>query len=280
MRSVVRLIFRLYPRVWRERYGAEFAALLDETGTDWRIALDVFNGAVLMQVRHWKMAGPAALLAAVALAMAAWYAGQRTYVSPGTHLILRQDSDFGGVLGFLVLVAVVVGTLIAGVLWWSGKSREAVRTLRTTAACFGAYVAAVIAVSLVTPRTVVSIGDSYCWDLLCTSIQQVNTVSRGENVSYTAGVRVFSDAHRVKASADPRSFYLVDDRGRRHPLTATPAGLTVWPGESVNTSISFVAPAGVQELYLTRDFPVLPWLPLYLGSDISLFHRRTLLRVL
>lgn len=42
-------LLRLYPRWWRERYGEEFAALLEDlSGTDnrWRLALDVAAGAL------------------------------------------------------------------------------------------------------------------------------------------------------------------------------------------------------------------------------------------
>ena len=34
MRLVIRFAAKLYPRSWRERYGAEFDALLDDIGAD------------------------------------------------------------------------------------------------------------------------------------------------------------------------------------------------------------------------------------------------------
>jgi hypothetical protein len=37
---------RLYPRVWRERYGDEFEALLDDVRPTWRDAGDILAGAV------------------------------------------------------------------------------------------------------------------------------------------------------------------------------------------------------------------------------------------
>jgi len=39
--SVARLLTRLYPRRWRERYGAEFEALLETSRGGWRSAADV-----------------------------------------------------------------------------------------------------------------------------------------------------------------------------------------------------------------------------------------------
>ncbi|MEP7360486.1 MAG: hypothetical protein ABI744_02795 [Chloroflexota bacterium] len=40
-----RLITRLYPRAWRERYGTELSDLIDETGMSGRVAFDVARGA-------------------------------------------------------------------------------------------------------------------------------------------------------------------------------------------------------------------------------------------
>jgi hypothetical protein len=42
---VTRLLTRLYPREWRERYGDELSELIDETGLSPRVALDVARGA-------------------------------------------------------------------------------------------------------------------------------------------------------------------------------------------------------------------------------------------
>jgi hypothetical protein len=46
---MTRLITRLYPRTWRERYGAELSDLIDETGMTPRVAIDVARGAA----REW-----------------------------------------------------------------------------------------------------------------------------------------------------------------------------------------------------------------------------------
>jgi len=101
-----------------------------------------------------------------------------------------------------------------------------------------------VLVSLITPRTIVSVGDSYCWDLWCVGVQQVNATAQGANTLYTADV-------------------------------------TVNPGESVEASLSFVAPANAGKLYLMgKEGVMMPWLYMGFGSDVSLFHRRTLLRVL
>jgi hypothetical protein len=43
----------LYPRRWRERYGVEFDALLDDVRPGWRELANVLKGALAMQVRHF-----------------------------------------------------------------------------------------------------------------------------------------------------------------------------------------------------------------------------------
>lgn len=44
--SLARALLRLYPRHWRQRYGDELAALLEEQPAQLRIVLDVVRGAL------------------------------------------------------------------------------------------------------------------------------------------------------------------------------------------------------------------------------------------
>jgi hypothetical protein len=248
-----------------------------------RIAGNVFTGAMLMRVQKWKTFGLVALLGVVALATASRWAGRTTYVSPGTHITLDMDSTPGAMLGFLVTLAVVLGVLLSIVLLFCGRFRAAAGVGRASAGVFAAYMGAVVVISLLTPRTIVSIGDGYCYDIWCIGVQQVNAAPRGENVAYTVDLRIFSDANHVQTSREKDSLYVLDEQGRRFPLaqdaSVIPLDVSVGPGESVYTSVTFLAPANARKLYLTADYSIAPWVPLYLGSDISPFHRRTLLRL-
>lgn len=47
---LTRALLRLYPRLWRQRYGDELAALLEEQPTRPRIVLDVIRGALSQRV--------------------------------------------------------------------------------------------------------------------------------------------------------------------------------------------------------------------------------------
>ena len=50
MKRVLKWLARLYPSVWRNRYGAEFEALLDDRAPRLRDTFDVLLGALKMQM--------------------------------------------------------------------------------------------------------------------------------------------------------------------------------------------------------------------------------------
>ena len=115
----------------------------------------------------------------------------------------------------------------------------------------------------------------------------MNSTPRGQDTLYTAEVRIFvdsSDPHHLPAEQAKGFFYVLDDQGRRYPLlreaSFLDADVTVHPGESVKSSLAFLAPPNARKLYLMGNDGGLPWVYLYFGSDISLFHKRALLRIL
>jgi hypothetical protein len=285
MKRLIRFVAKIYPRAWRNRYGEEFDALLDDTHANGRTALNVLTGAVGMQIQRLTKVALTALTAAVAIFAACWWAGQRTYISPGTHQIFHEDSNVGAMAGFLVFVAAAIAGLVAllGIPF-----RRATRAGWVCAGISIPYLLAVVLVSLLTPRTIVTVGDSYCWDLWCMGVQQVNSIPQGANTLYTAEVRVFCDSehtHSVPAEAARRFLYVLDEQGRRFPLerfsSRLDPDLTVNPGETVKASLTFLAPSNAGKLYFAGDEGVmLPWVYMYFGTDVSLFHRRTLLSVL
>jgi hypothetical protein len=70
MKSIVRVLARLYPASWRARYGAEFDALLEDAPPSARQALDVFLGAMSMQIATWNFGKIVAISAVVGLVLA------------------------------------------------------------------------------------------------------------------------------------------------------------------------------------------------------------------
>lgn len=102
MRIHPRHLLRLYPRVWRERYGDEFIALLEQEGTRPRVVIDVLAGAFDAWVSPRPSAG---------VADAAWPIGPmgpqiiflRSARAPRTKADLLRQFRFGAAV-FVVLL--------------------------------------------------------------------------------------------------------------------------------------------------------------------------------
>jgi uncharacterized protein involved in exopolysaccharide biosynthesis len=83
---------RIYPAQWRERYGTEFDALLEESGSGWGAIADVLKGALAMQIRTWnvwKFVVACAVIGAAIAGVISWSAPEQ-YVSTA---VLRVDAD-------------------------------------------------------------------------------------------------------------------------------------------------------------------------------------------
>jgi hypothetical protein len=70
MKRLLRAAARLYPRVWRDRYGEEFDALLDDVTPRGRDVLNIVVGALIMQISRLALV-PVAMAVAGAIAGAA-----------------------------------------------------------------------------------------------------------------------------------------------------------------------------------------------------------------
>jgi len=83
MSRLIHFLARLYPRSWQQRYGVEYAALLEDMRPDGRTAANVFIGALAMHIRAWKswkiLAASAGIAAAVVVGL--FVAIPNSYVS-------------------------------------------------------------------------------------------------------------------------------------------------------------------------------------------------------
>jgi hypothetical protein len=240
--------------------------------------------------QRWKTIGWVALLASAVLAAAIWWAfwwgRQRLFITPGTHQVFQEQASPAGemaaFLGFLAAIAVGLPTLLFAL-----NDRKFTRAAKVWAGILIPYLTALVGVALLTPRTIVSIGDTYCWDDWCMGIQQVNAARQGENILYTAEVRIVSEHNRpsrVPAGPAKTFFDVHDERGRSFPLlpnaSFVDADVTLHRGESVKSSLAFLAPANARQLYLLGHDIGPPWAYLTIGGDRAPFHRRALLRIL
>ena len=193
-------------------------------------------------------------------------------------------SDAVGSMVFFLVMAISALTLVVVLMCLPGREfRLAGKILGWWSACFVAYTALTIAVSLLLPQKVVNPGQSYCVDSWCIGVQNVTKTALGQDVAYKAAVRIFSDAGRGNISAKGASLYLVDERGRRFPLVPDPAVIPfdteLSPKQSVDTTLTFRVAADAQHLFLRGDGDL--WITyFFIGDDSALLHRPTLIRVL
>src|SRR5215469_812290 len=163
-------------------------------------------------------------------------------------MVIHSDS-VGMMLPFVVafLVLTSVGMLAPEVArcFSGGKFRQGAKALRALAGLVAVYVVVLMAVSLLTPQKIGSAGQAYCMDIWCIGIEKVSPMPANRNqIAYKVDVRIFSDADTVKTSGKGFSLFLVDERGRRFPMvkdsSVIPFALSLDPGQSVNTSVTFV----------------------------------------
>jgi hypothetical protein len=98
MRRLIRIAARWYPVWWRRRYGNEFDALLDDVTPGWRDVVDVFAGAITMQI---KTLGMPVALALVGAAIGAVVATRLPPLYASTATIQFTSADPAGNAGTL-----------------------------------------------------------------------------------------------------------------------------------------------------------------------------------
>ena len=84
MKRWIALASVLYPRSWREEYGEEFSALLDDVRPRWRVFANVLGGAIRMQITNgtnWLKLALAMAIAGAIVAAGASFAVAPRYVS-------------------------------------------------------------------------------------------------------------------------------------------------------------------------------------------------------
>jgi hypothetical protein len=159
-------------------------------------------------------------------------------------MVIHSDSFVGVMLPFVVALAVVVLVLTSARMLAFGNFRRMARTLRALVGLVAMYVVVLIAVSLLTPQKIGSAGQAYCMDIWCIGIEKVSPMPARNEIAYKVDVRIFSDASTMKTSGKGFSLFLVDERGRRFPMVKDPSvipfDLSLDPGQSVNTSLTFV----------------------------------------
>jgi hypothetical protein len=154
---------------------------------------------------------------------------------------------------FIVLVPIAFTTFLAAA--WSAFRREFSRARRILFRLLvgaAAYMAIVVAVSLILPRRVIHSGDSQCFDDWCIAIAGYKRSPEGARIRYNLDLRMSSRARRVSQRENNLAVYLTDNHGRRYdPMARGSSGAfntLLQPRESMVVSRSFLVPAEASEV--------------------------------
>jgi hypothetical protein len=186
---------------------------------------------------------------------------------------------------FLAVVLASLMTLIAVAAAFIRRRRaHALVMLRKFGLCAAAYLAIVAVVGFMSPQRVLNIGDPWCFDDWCLSVEGVSLMPKAAQIDYTVSLRIFSRALRVAQRARGAWVYLIDDRGRRYApepdAYSVPLDVLLQPGETVTTSRRFEVPADARGLGLITGHGGPCCFPDFIiGDEASLFHKRTFIRL-
>ena len=156
---------------------------------------------------------------------------------------------------FLLAVSATLLSLVAAAAFAvAGRRTASFRILRGLGVSWVAYFAVGIAVSLLKPQRVLSVGQPWCFDDWCLTVEHVARSSGAEGPSYDVDLRLSSRARRASQRALGAWVYLVDGHGHRYAPevagSSAPLDTLLGPGESVSTSRSFHLPAGTRPVGL------------------------------
>jgi len=184
---------------------------------------------------------------------------------------------------FLATVVALVTAALAAII---GRGKQTVRILTTLAACLAAYFVLAIAVDFAKPPRELRIGEPWCVDDWCLTVEKVEHSVAASEANYNVHLQVSSQARRVSQRAKGAWIYLIDDRGRRYSPESDPAAVPLdvllQPGESVTTSRNFRVPSDVGKLCLITGHggPYCgPMNILIVGAGSCLFGRPALVRI-
>ena len=156
---------------------------------------------------------------------------------------------------FLLLALVTLATLVTvAVFALRGKWGRAGRTLRRLGIGVAAYLAVVIAASILEPRRAYRLGDTQCFDDWCIAVVAAQRADVPPSSVYEISLRLSNRARRVPMGEKGTVVYLTDARGNRYdPLpdpSAVPLSAMLQPGESLIAKRRFAVPPDAQDLGL------------------------------
>ena len=132
-------------------------------------------------------------------------------------VIVHSESSLIWVALCVAVVAVLM-LLLSAALAIGRDFRTAKRIALMALGGWAAWALIANAFCLLSPRTIVNVGETYCMDINCLGIDEVITPDRASDSDsvYKLKVHVFNDANTIKISFKGISLYLMDEGGRIH----------------------------------------------------------------
>lgn len=185
----------------------------------------------------------------------------------------------------LAVLCTVIALITAGMLAVRGRRSQALRVLGIWTFSAAVYLVVGLAASFLRPQTVRSIGDSWCFDDWCLTVQSVQAEAKLKSTIYRVDLRLESRAKRISQRANGAWIYLIDEEGRRfapEPSSAVPLDVLLSPGETIATSRTFQLPTGVRAIGIITGHGgpycgVMNFL--IIGNSGCLFHKPDMVRI-
>jgi hypothetical protein len=150
-------------------------------------------------------------------------------------------------LFLLLFLTAAVSLILTGGFALSRQYSRARRILWRLLLGAATYLLIVIAVSLLTPRRALKLGDARCFDDYCVSVIAAHKTPQGNYVHYSVDLQLSSHALRVPQRERNLVLYLTDSHSRRYdPQVApsdTPFDVLLQPQQSVVATRTFLLPA-------------------------------------
>ena len=148
----------------------------------------------------------------------------------------------------LVTLAVILGLAIRR------RFRRALAVLAGLAAGLCIYLGIGLAVSAAQPQRIVAVGEPWCFDDWCLTVNSVEKTPGPSQLAYTVALQISSHARGITQRANGAWIYLIDNQGRRYSPAELPSQVPLevqlGPGESVATSRTFQVPPDAHDLGL------------------------------
>ena len=189
------------------------------------------------------------------------------------------------VIFLLAMFCTFITLVAAGTLAILGRRSQALRILGIWTSCAAIYLGVGLAVSFLRPQSVRSIGEPWCFDDWCLTVQNVKLEANSTNNTYRVDLRVESRAKRIAQRANGAWIYLIDQNGQRFAPESSsfvPLDVLLSPGASIAATRTFLLPRSARAVGIVTghggpycgvmDF-------LIIGNSGCLFHKPAMVRI-